>query len=146
MPGKEEYVNNEKYEIRHWNWEQTNKVTEVISLVNRIRREHPALQCNGNLAVGETTDPYLFLFTRLSPLNDELMIVVINFDSFNNRQGMVKLPQQVCSLIDADNYQVKDLLSGDVYWWNKTENYVALNPDDLPAHILILPLPLKQDQ
>ena len=46
-PGSEEYLDSEKYEIRAWDLERPDSLKEFICLVNRIRRENPALQNDG---------------------------------------------------------------------------------------------------
>src|SRR5207302_896658 len=53
-PGVEEYINNEKYQLRHWDWQRPNVFRELIGLVNRIRRENPALQYDHRLSFHQT--------------------------------------------------------------------------------------------
>jgi starch synthase (maltosyl-transferring) len=38
--GKEEYLNSEKYEVYHWDWEAKNKLTTLITRINHIRKQH----------------------------------------------------------------------------------------------------------
>src|SRR5262249_10611195 len=47
--GSEEYLDSEKYQVRHWDWEAPNVFRELIARVNRIRRENPALQYDHRL-------------------------------------------------------------------------------------------------
>ncbi|KRQ13949.1 alpha-1,4-glucan--maltose-1-phosphate maltosyltransferase [Bradyrhizobium pachyrhizi] len=49
VPGREEYLNSEKYEIRVRNWEQPGNIKPYIAALNRIRRGNPALQQFANL-------------------------------------------------------------------------------------------------
>ena len=42
-PGSEEYLNSEKYEIRHWNLDAPHSIDSTIATINRARRENPAL-------------------------------------------------------------------------------------------------------
>src|SRR3546814_11845704 len=44
VPGKEEYLNSEKYEIRAWDWDRPGNIREDVALVNRLRRGNPALR------------------------------------------------------------------------------------------------------
>ncbi len=44
IPGKEEYLDSEKYQLRAWDMDQPGNIKDDIRLINRLRREHPALQ------------------------------------------------------------------------------------------------------
>ena len=63
-PGKEEYLNSEKYEIRLWDWDKTNKLTYLITLVNRIRRENAALQQTNNLTFCRIDDDQMLAYLK----------------------------------------------------------------------------------
>lgn len=49
IPGKEEYLNSEKYEFRVRNWDKPGNIKPFISRINRLRRENPALQQTNDL-------------------------------------------------------------------------------------------------
>jgi len=75
LPGKEEYLNCEKYEIKHWDREKPGSLQDFIARVNRIRKENPALQTTWNLRFYEA-DNEAFLFygkttEDLSIVNDK---------------------------------------------------------------------------
>ena len=42
-PGSEEYLNSEKYELKHWDRKSSSGLKALVALMNRIRRENPAL-------------------------------------------------------------------------------------------------------
>ena len=65
-PGSEEYLNSEKYEIRAWDLEQPDSLAPLIREVNRIRREHPALQSNERLVFHDIDDDALLAYTKRS--------------------------------------------------------------------------------
>src|SRR5207237_75923 len=48
-PGKEEYLDSEKYEIKHWPTDRPDSLKKLIARVNQIRRENPAFAANHNL-------------------------------------------------------------------------------------------------
>lgn len=56
IPGKEEYLNSEKYEAKWWDWEATNKLKELIAIVNEARYENEALQQTNNIQFCETNN------------------------------------------------------------------------------------------
>src|SRR5690606_17949061 len=55
-PEKEEYIDNEKYEIKNWEWDKYTKIRKIIALLNRIRNENIALQTTWNVTFAETTN------------------------------------------------------------------------------------------
>ncbi|MFD1141358.1 alpha-1,4-glucan--maltose-1-phosphate maltosyltransferase [Larkinella insperata] len=133
FPGKEEYLNSEKYEIRHWDWNRTNKLTYLIGLVNRIRKENPALQSTNNLTFCRIDDDALMAYLKVSGNNRLLM--VINTDGYNRRAGMVQVPTWLMGIRDDQQYSVHDLLTGSHYTWTGQWNYVELDPYLLPMHL-----------
>ncbi|WP_138992418.1 alpha-1,4-glucan--maltose-1-phosphate maltosyltransferase [Larkinella sp. C7] len=134
FPGKEEYIDSEKYEIRHWDWHRTNRLTYLIGLVNRIRRENPALQTTNNLTFCRIDDDALMAYLKVTGHNRLLM--VINTDAYNRRAGMVQVPIWQLGIADGQEYVVHDLLTGAQYTWKGQWNYVELDPYLLPMHLL----------
>jgi starch synthase (maltosyl-transferring) len=49
IPGKEEYLDSEKYEIRTRDWSKPGNINDYIARLNRIRRQNPALLQTSNL-------------------------------------------------------------------------------------------------
>jgi starch synthase (maltosyl-transferring) len=47
--GREEYDESEKYEIKKYDWKKTNRLTDIITMLNKARKNHPALQSTWNL-------------------------------------------------------------------------------------------------
>ena len=134
FPGKEEYIDSEKYEIRHWDWNRTNRLTYLIGLVNRIRRENPALQTTNNLTFCRIDDDALMAYLKVTDTNRLLM--VINMDAYNRRAAMVQVPIWQLGIAEGQEYKVHDLLTGAQYTWKGQWNYVELDPYLLPMHLL----------
>ncbi|GAB3935487.1 alpha-1,4-glucan--maltose-1-phosphate maltosyltransferase [Larkinella terrae] len=134
FPGKEEYIDSEKYEIRHWDWNRTNRLTYLIGLVNRLRRENPALQTTNNLTFCRIDDDALMGYLKVTGNNRLLM--VINTDAYNRRAAMIQVPTWQLGIADDQEYTVFDLLTGAYYTWKGQWNYVELDPYLLPMHLL----------
>lgn len=134
MPNKEEYIDNEKYEVKHWDWTAETKIKEVIKLVNQIRKEHAALQTTWNIEFVETNNEQIICYIKHS--GTDVLIIVVNLDPFHVQSGHVRIPIQKLDIPVDMHYTVKDLLSGEQYQWQNEWNYVQLNPYDMPAHIL----------
>ena len=130
--GSEEYLDSEKYEIR--NWAKTDDdLTELIAVVNRIRRENPALQQNVTLKFHETTNDEILCYSKSA--GDDVILTIVNVDPHNTQAGYVELDLSALN-VDANRpFQVHELLSGARYTWHGAKNYVQLNPHVVPAHI-----------
>ena len=136
--GSEEYLNSEKYEIRHWAVTAAHSLKDLIARVNRIRRDHPALQRNDTLSFLELHNDQLFAYMKTSPRLDDVIMVIVNLDPYNTQGGMVRTPLVELGLTDIEQYEVHDLLDDARYTWQGHWNYIELNPHILPAHVLHL--------
>lgn len=132
-PGKEEYLDSEKYEVRHWDWEKRNKLTQVMTLVNKLRNENEGLQYTNNYVNCHADNGQLFAYLKV--YNGNRILCVVNLDAANRQSGMVHVPVNLIGKNGGDKYIVHDLLSGDKYTWQGESNYVDLDPNRLPFHL-----------
>jgi len=131
---KEEYIDNEKYEVKHWDWNKYTRIGEVITRLNRIRKENTALQSTWNIDFAETSNDQIICYVKTDKKTGNSLIIVVNLDVFNTQSATVKIPMPKLDLDYKDSYKVTDLLSGSRYTWSEY-NYVELNPNQMPAHI-----------
>jgi starch synthase (maltosyl-transferring) len=137
-PGKEEYRDSEKYQLRQWDWDSPNVFREFITLVNRVRRENPALQFDHRLRFYETDNDQLLFFGKTTPDYGNIVLVVANLDPHHVQSGTVRVPLIKFGLGPTDAYQVQDLLTGAHFLWYGERNYVSLDPHAAPVHVLRL--------
>ena len=133
--GSEEYLNSEKYQIRHWDLEQPDSLHEFIALVNRIRNENPALQSDWSLEFHPVDNDQLICYSKRTDDPANLIVVVVNLDPHHTQSGFVDLPLDKWRIEEDRPYQANDLLTGARYVWNGRRNWVQLNPDSVPGHI-----------
>lgn len=133
VPGKEEYLDSEKYEVRHWDWSKRNKLTKVISMVNECRNKNEALQYTNNYTACSIDNSQLMAYFKC--YNDNRLLLVVNLDAWNRQSGMVQLPVHLIGKNPGESYIVHDLLTGDKYTWQGGANYVELDPHRLPFHL-----------
>jgi starch synthase (maltosyl-transferring) len=134
-PGSEEYLDSEKYQIRHWDWKSADSLRELIALVNRIRRENAALHEDWSLEFHPVDNDQLICYSKQSNDRSNLIVVVVNLNPHYTHSGFVDLRLDRLGLDQAHPYQVHDLLTGARYIWTGARNYVELNPHSTPAHI-----------
>ncbi|MDY6843901.1 MAG: alpha-1,4-glucan--maltose-1-phosphate maltosyltransferase [Thermodesulfobacteriota bacterium] len=145
LPGREEYLNSEKYEIRHWDWESPGNLKDFIARINRIRRENHALQTTWNLRFYEVDNDYLLFYGKATDDLSSIILIVVNLDPFHTQSGWVTVPIGELEIDPTQPYLVHDLLSDDKYIWQGERNYVELNPQILPVNIFKVRKRLKKE-
>ena len=135
LPGKEEYKDSEKYEVRHWDWDQPGHLRDFIGRVNRVRRENPAFQTTWNLRFVEIDNEYLLAYIKYDESMESLLLVVVNLDPYHTQNGWLSVPIGELEIDPEKPYLVHDLLGDGKYIWHGERNYVELNPKVLPGHI-----------
>jgi starch synthase (maltosyl-transferring) len=137
--GSEEYLDSEKYQIRVRDFDQPDSLKELIARVNAIRREHRALQFDHGLEFHGTDNGQLLCYSKRAPDGGDPIVIVVNLDPFNMQHGFVQLPLTDWRVSSERQYEVRDLLSGETYYWRGEWNYVRLDPGSRVAHILLIP-------
>jgi starch synthase (maltosyl-transferring) len=127
----EEYLNSEKYEIK--SWPLYGPLSEFISRVNAIRRENQALQTTWNIEFFSIANDNLIVFGKYPNL-----IVAVNLDPKHTQSGFVEIPLEKFSINASDVFIAHDLMTGEKYRWQGPVNYIELNPNKIPCHILRL--------
>jgi starch synthase (maltosyl-transferring) len=130
--GSEEYLDSEKYEIKHWE-EPEDNVSDLIAVVNRIRRENKPLQQNTTLRFHQTDNDDIICYSKTE--GENAILTIVNVDPHNSQAGWIELDLEALNLDANRPFQVHDLLSGARHTWHGARNYVQLNPHVVPAHI-----------
>jgi len=141
--GSEEYLDSEKYEIRHWDLESGDSLRPLIASVNAIRKDNAALQNDWSIKFYPTENDQLICYSKESDDRSNLILVVVNLDPHYSQSGFVTLPLEELEVPRDRGYEAEDLLTGARYMWNGPRNYVELNPSRLPGHILRIHRRLK---
>lgn len=130
-PGKEEYLNSEKYEYFKWDWDKKNKITTVITRINTIRREQASLQQTNNIVFCDTNNDQVMAYYKFDDDRQNETLMVVSLNPYSQSQAMIRLPLEHLA---NQPVQIVDLITGNSYDWNKEWNYVELNPE-LPFHL-----------
>jgi len=137
-PGSEEYLDSEKYQYKVWDWDREGNIKALIAQVNHIRRENPALQDYDNLEFYDTRNEMILAYGKRTPDNANIIVTVVNLDPNHAQEDFVTLPLWKFGIEDWQTYQMRDLLTGEKYYWKGPRNYVRLDPKAVPAHIFLL--------
>jgi starch synthase (maltosyl-transferring) len=145
MPGSEEYLDSEKYQIKAWDWERPGNIKELVTTVNKIRREHPALGLVRNIEFLESTNPNIIAYAKTTPDLTDVLVTVVNLDPRDVQDGNIRLVPglfhrtergEVLAGEVPQSYELTDLLTESTYTWRGEWNYVRLDPHWMPAHVL----------
>jgi starch synthase (maltosyl-transferring) len=157
--GSEEYLHSEKYQIRVRDWNAAGNMNADVKLLNRIRRETPALQRNANLTFHTSENEKILFYRKAGPrlsalgarqedgrartpapleprIEDPDILVVVNLDPKSAQATMVHVPIEKMGIAPEDPYVVHDLITDKRYTWRGVRNYVRLDPSDQVAHVL----------
>ncbi len=136
IPGKEEYLNSEKYEYKLWDWNRQGNIKDYIARVNHIRRTNSAFYEYDNLRFYSADNNRVLFYGKKSSDQKNIVFVIVNLDSYHVQQSYVEMPLQELGLADHAVYRVQDLITGEIYLWKGRRNFVVLDPHKEPAHIL----------
>ena len=91
-PGKEEYIDSEKYEIKHWNWSAETRTREIITILNRARKENPALQNTWNVHFADVENQDIICYGKHDEVTGNVVIVAVNMNPYHTQGGYLRLP------------------------------------------------------
>lgn len=137
-PNSEEYLDSEKYQIKPRNWNAKGNIKDYLTRLNTIRRQNRALQDYTNLTFFETHNDQIIAYGKQSADKSNIIVVVVNLDPFHPQEDSVQLPLSEFGVEPWQSYQMKDLITGEKYYWKGFENYVRLDPFYEPVHIFQL--------
>ncbi len=135
IPGKEEYLDSEKYEIKAWDWNRPGNIRVHIERLNKIRRENPALHDFRNLRFYNADNDKILLYGKMTPARDNALLIGVNLDPHNPLDADFEVPLWEFSLPDAASIGVEDLLSGATFRWHGKRQHVRLDPQTNPCAV-----------
>ena len=133
-PGKEEYLDSEKYQIRHWNWEVENRLTSTIKKLNASRKKYTSLQQTNNILFCETDNDQIMAYYKYDDDRKDETLMVVSLDSYYKRQAWIKVPLAELGLKEGQQMHLLDTVTGSSYVWDKEWCFVELDPS-LPFHL-----------
>jgi starch synthase (maltosyl-transferring) len=137
-PGSEEYLDSEKYQLRPRDFAAAiadgRSLAPFIAKLNRIRREHPALQQLRNLVIHQCDNADIVAFSKRDAATGDTVLVVCTVNPHEWREGTVSLDLAALGMSWDSGFTVRDQLSGAEYEWGQW-NYVRLDPHSNPAHV-----------
>jgi starch synthase (maltosyl-transferring) len=140
-PGAEEYLDNEKFELRPRDWAaaelEGRSLAPFLTRLNEIRRDNPALHWLRDLRFHDIDNDALLCWSKRDPESGNTVIVVCSFDPRNVQWGNVRLDMPELGFDWHERFVVRDEFTGATYDWGE-HNAIRLDPYHQPAHIFIV--------
>jgi starch synthase (maltosyl-transferring) len=134
-PGKEEYLDSEKYEIRAWDYDRPGNITAEITRLNHIRRENPALQTHLGFTALASGHENVMLYLKATPEGDNAILVAVSMDPYQAAEMHIELPQYQLGLPNGAGLIAENLMDGGEERWDGSYRYLRLDPYNRPFAI-----------
>jgi starch synthase (maltosyl-transferring) len=135
VPGKEEYLDSEKYEIKQWNWFEDIPLRHTISKVNELRRDNLALQITRNIKFFTIDNNSILFYCKMTPDLDNIILILVNLDPFRVQSGTMQIPLEMLKISPSQTYVLEDLLSGGHSMCTGSTNHIHLDPQTNPVYL-----------
>ncbi|MBV9861300.1 MAG: DUF3416 domain-containing protein [Alphaproteobacteria bacterium] len=138
IPEREEYIHSEKYEYKVWDWDRPGHIKEDIAIINRFRRDNPAMHDFLNLRFLGCDDPNIIAYMRATKDRSNIVIIAVNLDPHGVHAGALTLPLFEMGLAEADEFMLEEAFTGTVLRWRGARQHVHLDPATNPAVVFRL--------
>jgi starch synthase (maltosyl-transferring) len=112
LPGREEYLNSEKYELKAWDWDRPGNIRAEVAALNRIRAANPALHDLRGLLFLNAWNDNILAYARFTPAKDNAVMVLVNLDPKNRQEADYEVPLWEFGLPDDAVIEAEDLFGG----------------------------------
>lgn len=128
LPGREEYKDSEKYEIRPRDWSKHGNIESEIAALNGLRKREPALQTHLGVTFYNAFNDNVLYFAKHVPGCDDRVLVIINLDPYTAQECDFEIPLWEWKLSDHESLDVEDLLFGYRFAWTGKNQHIRLDP------------------
>jgi starch synthase (maltosyl-transferring) len=135
LPGREEYLDSEKYEIKVRDFNKPGNIIAEITKLNRIRKTYPALQRTTGLSFFNAYNDQVLVYGKVLPNPSDMIVVAVSLDPFEAQEVTFELPLWQLGLPDDDAVAVEDLMRDHRFVWTGTLQRIRLDPADMPFAI-----------
>jgi starch synthase (maltosyl-transferring) len=136
LPGREEYLDSEKYEIKSRNFNAAGNIKHEISVLNQIRKSNPALHTHRGLTFYNAFNDYGVAYGKALTARNEIIFVIVSLDPHNIQDVTFEMPLWEWKLADHESLRVHDLIhGGPPFVWTGKLQHVRLDPSILPYAI-----------
>jgi starch synthase (maltosyl-transferring) len=135
VPGKEEYLDSEKYQIRPRDYTAPGNIIAEIAQLNRIRRQNPALQTHLGLKIYTAWNDNILFFGKRTADGSNFVLVAVSLDPVNAQEAHFELPLWEMGLADDAATSGEDLMTGHRWTWHGKNQFMRIDPAYQPFGI-----------
>jgi starch synthase (maltosyl-transferring) len=136
LPGREEYADSEKYEIKAWDWDRPGNIRDYVAQINAIRRDNPALHLLDNLRFYPADNDQVLFYGKMTPSRDNIILVAVNLDPHHVQAASLSLPWEEIGAKGVPYVEAEELLGGgDAVRWPDAVQSIVLDPAKNPCAI-----------
>ena len=135
LPGKEEYLDSEKFEMRHRDFDAPGNIRADIALMNRLRAEHPALRQMDDLTFLTAWDDRVLYYMKRDRASGNVLLFHVLLDPHAGAEFGFEVPLWEFGLPDHARIGVRDLVGGSRFDWHGKDHRLALDPETRPYAI-----------
>ncbi|MEZ2126893.1 MULTISPECIES: maltotransferase domain-containing protein [unclassified Sinorhizobium] len=125
---RKEYADSEKYEIRAWDFDRPGNIKSEIAMLNRIRRENPALHSHLRLQLLTAWNENIMFYEKASAGRENALLIAVNLDPYNAHEADVEIPLWSWNLPDDGALDLEDLIAGHKFTWSGKVQHLRLDP------------------
>jgi len=135
LPGREEYLNSEKYEIRPRDFNAPGNIVAEISRLNAIRKQNPALHTHLNVQFYPTSNDQVLYFSKATPDRKNFVLVAISLDPHHGQDAYFEVPVDQFDLGAPALFDVTELMRDQHFQWRGERQHWYFNPHEIPFAI-----------
>jgi starch synthase (maltosyl-transferring) len=132
LPGREEYLDSEKYEIRVRDFNAPGNIIGEITRLNRIRRAHPALHSHLGVRFYNSTNDQVLAYGKALPSYEDMVFAVVSLDPHNVQETSFEIPLWEWKLPDSASLAAEDLMTGRRFTLHGKRQWLRLDPAQSP--------------
>ncbi len=135
LPGREEYQDSEKYQLRAWDWQRPGNIAAEIGRLNRIRRDNPALHTHLGVRFYNAANDLILYYGKASADRSNVVLVAVNLDPHLVQEADIEIPLWEFGLPDSGSLRAEDLMDGHAFRLEGKRQRVRLDPGARPFAI-----------
>lgn len=128
VPGKEEYLDSEKYQLRRWDTSAPGNIVDEITRLNRIRRSHPALQSHLGIQFHRVDNDRVIFYSRHSAEGDSVVLVAVSLDPHHAQHAHLELPLEQWGEAQGATLAMRDLFEDRPFELRGRWQHIELTP------------------
>jgi len=132
LPGREEYLDSEKYQIRVRDWHTPGNIAGEITALNRIRRANPVLQTHLGVQFYNAFNDQVLLYGKMARGDRAMVLVALSLDSHHVQEAGIEIPLWEWGLPDNGALAAEDLMRNHRFTWIGKNQIVRLDPAEMP--------------